>query len=76
MQKYCTDRCCMDKCCMDKCCMVKWYWATKQICPWTNVVWKNVARTDVTWTNVTGLANSMSKKKFDQKENINPTQFG
>ena len=25
---------------------------SNQICPWTNVVWKNVAQTDVAWTNV------------------------
>ena len=42
----------MDKCFIDKCCTVKWYWATTKFCPWTNVVWKNVARKDVTWTNV------------------------
>ena len=32
--------------------MVKWYWATTKFCPWTNVVWKNAARTYVAWTNV------------------------
>ena len=25
---------------------------TTKFCPWTNVVWKNVARTDIAWTNI------------------------
>ena len=41
-----------------------------QICHWKNVVWTKVARIDVTWANVTGMAKSMSKEIFEEKENF------
>ena len=68
MDKCCQDKCCKDKCCLDKCYCDSWN--QFKIVPRTYVlsyvkigsvtaeiflIWTNVARTNVAWSNVTAI---------------------